>query len=699
MAEFFETDDVIKGYDSTISKRILSYIKPYKVIAILAFIALAVSTAGELLGPVIIRRAIDDALMKSWYGFAPETKDSEANKVLKLSDADPSIQGRIYVRTSRLAGLSTVEKNSLTDTGLFDTKEMYVFKVTKGDKAQAALIAARPELFAVEGGWGAIPVEKLRALPAAEAAGLRRADTALIARYVAMLLVILSAILVATFVMTYLSNLLGLKVMKDLRMQLFRHVLTRSLSYLSKQPVGRLVTRMTSDVETINQFFTDVLSAFIKDASIMLGAVTVLYFFDVRLALVVTASIPFVLIVSNIARKKARDAFRNQRQWTSKVNSFIAEHLAGIEVVKLFVREDHANKEFGTHDAALMKANLGEMYVFAMFRPAVDFLATFTTAISLCVGAWFYLSHSISLGTLIAFVNLIGMFYSPIKDMAEKYILLQSAMAGGERIFALLDADEMIVDAPKIDMPSKVRGHIEFDKVWFAYKEEDWVLKDLSFTVEPGKMVAIVGYTGAGKTTVANLVTRFWDIQKGDIRIDGYPVRDLPLHGLRKAIQPVPQDVFLFSGSIAENIRLGEDVTFERMKIAAEAVHASQFIEALPNGYDTMLAEGGSNLSQGQRQLLSFARVLAHDPAIIILDEATSSVDTETEKLIQQGIEGLLSGRTSVVIAHRLSTIRHADKIIVLAHGKIAEMGTHDELIARQGLYWSLYRLQNSGLV
>ena len=322
-------------------------------------------------------------------------------------------------------------------------------------------------------------------------------------------------------------------------------------------------------METINQFFTDVLSAFIKDASIMLGAVTVLYFFDVRLALVVTASIPFVLIVSNIARKKARDAFRNQRQWTSKVNSFIAEHLAGIEVVKLFVREDHANKEFGTHDAALMKANLGEMYVFAMFRPAVDFLATFTTAISLCVGAWFYLSHSISLGTLIAFVNLIGMFYSPIKDMAEKYILLQSAMAGGERIFALLDADEMIVDAPKIDMPSKVRGHIEFDKVWFAYKEEDWVLKDLSFTVEPGKMVAIVGYTGAGKTTVANLVTRFWDIQKGDIRIDGYPVRDLPLHGLRKAIQPVPQDVFLFSGSIAENIRLGEDVTFERMKIAA----------------------------------------------------------------------------------------------------------------------------------
>jgi ATP-binding cassette subfamily B protein len=459
------------------------------------------------------------------------------------------------------------------------------------------------------------------------------------------------------------------------------------------------VTRLTSDVETISQFFTDVLSAFIKDFSIMAGAMAVLYFFDLRLALVVTASLPLVFFVSNIARKKARDAFRNERRWTSTVNSYISEHIAGIDVVKLFVKEKAANAKFAEHDEALKRANLGEMYVFATFRPAVDFFSTLTTAIALFVGAWFYLSQSISLGTLIAFVNLIGMFYSPLKDMSEKYITLQSAMAGGERIFNLLDEDDTIADLPQMIMPSRIRGHIEFDHVWFAYKEEDWVLKDLSFTVEPGKMVAIVGYTGAGKTTVANLVTRFWDIQKGEIRIDGTPVRDLPLHGLRKAIQPVPQDVFLFSGSIAENIRLGEDVSAERMKLAAEAVHANEFIEALPAGYDTVLSEGGSNLSQGQRQLLSFARVLAHDPGIIILDEATSAVDTETERLIQRGIEGLLTGRTSVVIAHRLSTIRYADKIVVLSHGQIAESGTHDELIARQGLYFSLYRLQNSGMV
>ena len=699
MAEYFETDDITKGFDSSITKRILSYIKPYKLLTILSLVALVISTAGELLSPVIIRRAIDDALMKSWYGFAASVRGSEAGKALKVTDADPEIAGTIYLRTSRLSGLSSEEKARLQAEGIFNPKEMYVFEAREGDSAQAALRAARPELFPAGSPWGVISTEELRALPAAEAAGLRAADRALIGRYVVALLVILTAVLVSTFLMIYLSNLLGLKIMKDLRMQLYRHVLTRSFAFLSRQPVGRLVTRLTSDVETINQFFTDVLSAFIKDFSIMAGAIVVLYVFDVRLALVVTASVPLVLIVSSIARKRARDAFRNQRRWTSKVNSFIAEHLSGIDVVKLFVREAPAKAKFADHDAELMKANLGEMHVFATFRPAVDFLATLTTAIALCAGAWLYLSHSISLGTLIAFVNLIGMFYSPIKDLAEKYIMLQSAMAGGERIFTLLDADEMILDAPKAEMPARIRGHIEFDKVWFAYKGEEWVLKDLSFTVEPGQMVAIVGYTGAGKTTIANLVTRFWDIQKGDIRIDGHSVRDLPLGGLRKAIQPVPQDVFLFSGSIAENLRLGEGVAEERMKLAAEAVHANEFIEALPAGYETELSEGGSNLSQGQRQLLSFARVLAHDPAIIILDEATSSVDTETEKLIQRGIEGLLTGRTSVVIAHRLSTIRNADKIIVLAQGRIAETGTHDELIEKKGLYWNLYRLQNSGIV
>lgn len=699
MADYFETDDITRDYDSAIMRRILSYLKPYKVIVAFALVALVVSTIGELLSPIIIRQSIDNVLMKSWYALDVSVNETDIEKEIGINSQDVVIENRVYVRTSRLGPLSVAQKNELADKGLFDGVEYYVFRIDPNDAAQNALRASRPELFVSQGQWAAISRDQLRALPAAEAAGLRRSDATDLSRYVIALLVVMALIFVGTFVMNYYSNLVSVKVMKDMRMQLFTHVLTRSMAFLSRQPVGRLVTRMTSDVETISEFFTDVLSALIKDGSIMIGSLAVLYVFDVRLALVVTASLPFVLITSDISRKKSRDAYRKQRLMTSKVNSYISEHLSGIEVVKLFGKEDASKNEFKRYDEQLKQANLGEMYVYATFRPIVDLLSTMTTIAVLGVGASFYLSHSISLGTLIAFVNLIGMVYSPIKDVSEKYVNLQSAMAGAERIFTLLDAKEMILDAPKIRMPSVVRGHIQFENVWFAYKEEEWVLKDISFTVEPGQMVAIVGYTGAGKTTITNLVTRFWDIQKGSIRIDGNDVRDLPLAGLRRSIQPVPQDVFLFSGTIAENIRLGIEVTEERMKLAAEAVHANEFIEALPNGYNTELSEGGSNLSQGQRQLLSFARVLAHDPAIIILDEATSSVDTETEKLIQRGIEGLLSGRTSIVIAHRLSTIRNADKIIVLAHGKIVETGTHDELIAAQDLYWNLYRLQNSGIV
>jgi len=499
--------------------------------------------------------------------------------------------------------------------------------------------------------------------------------------------------------------------MKDLRLDLFRKTAGQSLAFLGRHPVGRLVTRMTSDVETINEFFTSVVVAFMKDLSVMAGVIAAFFILDPGLALVAVLTLPPVAVLASAGRVKARDAFRSQRTWLAKVNAFLSEHLSGAAVVKLFTREAASRREFAEKNGELLRAGLGEMRVYSVFRPLVDFLGSTSTAVIVWAGARFLLRGEISLGTLIAFINLVRMFYSPVQDIAEKYTLLQSAMAGGERVFKLLDADEAIPDPAgaavraaaeaanraEASLPggaSAIRGDIEFKDVGFSYKEGEPVIRALSFRVRAGETVAIVGYTGAGKTTLANLITRMWDRSSGDILLDGRDVRSYPLAELRSAVQPVPQDVFLFSGSVRDNIAMGIPMDEERVRAAARAVGAEDFILALEGGYDAKLSEGAANLSSGQRQLVSFARALAQDPRVIILDEATSSVDTETERMVQRGLEALLSGRTSIAIAHRLSTIRRADRILVLARGRLAEEGTHEELIARKGIYWSLYRLQ-----
>lgn len=695
MAEFFDAEPVTKGYDAQIMRRIMSYLKPYALFAIIALLGLALSTVGELLTPTIIQRAVDDALVREWYSVAP----ASAAEIPQGKNSDELIiGGRVYIRASRLAGITEKEKDRLIASGVLDEKPSYIFSIGTLTDKKLELAKAYPQITLSEA-WGAIPFSLLNTLPSDDAATLRYGDGAIIGHYALILLLILASVLVATFVMTWFTNHIGTLIMKDMRLELYHHVIEQSLSYLSRQPVGRLVTRLTSDIEVISQFFTDVLSAFIKDATIMVGALVVLFVLNWKLGLVVFATVPFILAASAIARVKARDAFRNQRLWTSKVNSFLAEHISGIDIVKLFVQEKRVSSDFGQNNRQLLKANIAEMYVYATFRPFVDLMSTLTTAFAILAGAILFLKLTLSIGTLIAFINLIAMFYSPIKDLSEKYILLQSAMASGERVFGLLDVEDRLPDqlphfAGKAS-PEAIRGHIQLDGVWFAYKGEEWVLKDISFTVNPGEKVAIVGYTGAGKSTIANLLARFWDIQKGSIMIDGVPIGQYPLKHVRKFIQPVPQDVFLFQGTIRENIALGLELSQDKLEEAAKAVYAHEFISAMPDGYNSMLSEGGLNLSLGQRQLISFARVLAHEPSIIILDEATSSIDTETEKMLQKGIEGLLSGHTSIVIAHRLSTIRDADRIIVLGQGHVVESGTHDELILQRGVYWNLYRLQN----
>ena len=538
----------------------------------------------------------------------------------------------------------------------------------------------------------------LYSLKVAEIAVIRAHDIALIKRIVLLLLMVLVCVFVFTFIQTWTSNLIGQRVMKDIRLALFQKTASQSTAFLSRHPVGRIVTRLTGDIGTINEFFTSVLVAFLKDLAIMIGVLITLFLLSPKLALVVLLTMPPVLAITAYSRFKARDAFRRQRTASSRVNSYLAERLSGVQVVQLFGGEKQSGAEFGERNNELLQANLGEMHVFATFRPLVEWFGTFTTAAIIIVGSNFVLSLSLSLGVLIAFISLASMFFNPLMDIAEKYTLLQSAMAGGERVFKLLDTNEHISNEGRHSIEGIMRGHIEFDNVRFSYKQGETILKGLSFTVNPGEMTAIVGYTGAGKTTITNVLARLWDIDGGQIRLDGVPIKDIPLDELRRSVLPVLQDVFLFSGSVADNIRLGLPLTDAEVEAAAKAVHAHEFISALPDGYQTQLSEGATNISSGQRQLISFARVIAHNPAIVILDEATSSIDTETERLIQLGMQRVLAGRTSIVIAHRLSTIRHANRIMVLSAGRLVEQGAHDDLIAQNGLYASLYKLQYEAL-
>ncbi|MBP7264534.1 MAG: ABC transporter ATP-binding protein [Spirochaetia bacterium] len=699
MPDFFETDDIVKGYDGAIVKRILRYVKPYRGLLVVAALALVVTTLGELVMPVVVQKTMDEALVVSWAALSQDHEGSARVLGLDVPDDAPRALGRVFLRPHDLSTLGEKRKAELQAEGVLDPGPYYLtreagIRVLPGGVARDVSPGSSINGPVLADGWLVAPESWVGSLSPEAARGLRASDAATVKRNALAFLMILGVVLLGTFAQTWTTSLIGQRVMKDLRMDLFTRTTGQSLAFLSRQPVGRLVTRLTSDVETINEFFTSVVVSFIKDLSIMVGVIGVLAVMSPRLALVTVLTLPPVLVATSISRRRARDAFRKQRTWLSKVNAFIAEHVSGVAVVKLFGRERPSTADFEGHDRELMKANLGEMYVFATFRPLIEFFSSTSTAVVLWFGAGFHEGGLISLGTLIAFVNLIRMFYSPLQDISEKYTILQSAMAGGERVFKLMDADERVTDRPVASLPGQARGRIEFDQVWFAYKDQDWVIKDLSFTVEPGQTVAIVGYTGAGKTTIGALLTRMWDVQKGEIRLDGVPIKDLPLGQVRSSVRPVMQDVFLFSGTVAENIGLGLELDRAAVEDAAKAVHAHEFIERLPGRYDEKLSEGASSLSSGQRQLLSFARVVAHDPAIVMLDEATSSVDTETERLVQAGLSELMKGRTTIAIAHRLSTIRHADTILVLSEGRLAEAGDHDTLVARRGIYYNLYRLQ-----
>ncbi len=508
--------------------------------------------------------------------------------------------------------------------------------------------------------------------------------------------VILLGAFAADYVQTWTMQLTGQRIMFDLRMAIYGHLQRLDLRYYDRNPVGRLMTRVTSDVDVLNDLFTSGVVTIFGDVFLLLGIMIVMFWMNWRLAFVACAVLPLIVVVTQWFRRNVRDSYRVVRGWIARINAFLQENITGMATVQLFRREALNFERFDEIDRKHRDANIESIFYYSVFYPAIEVISSLASALIIWYGGGTVLHKALTLGALVAFLQYSQRFFRPISDMSEKFNILQSAMASSERIFKLLD-EPVVIESPARPKarPAPAEGHIVFDGVWFAYHDEDWVLRDVSFEVRPGQRVGIVGATGAGKTSLISLLLRFYEVTRGRITVDGVDIRELALPDLRGLFSLVLQDVHLFSGTIADNIRLGHgSIDDARIERAARAVHADAFIERLPDGFASAVAERGSTLSVGQKQLLSFARALAFDPRVLILDEATSSVDTETELLIRDALRVLMAGRTTIAIAHRLSTIQDMDQILVLHKGKLREAGTHQELLAARGIYFKLFELQ-----
>jgi ATP-binding cassette, subfamily B, multidrug efflux pump len=498
-----------------------------------------------------------------------------------------------------------------------------------------------------------------------------------------------------SFSETWLINLMGQKIMRDLRMEIFSRLQSLDVSFFDKNPVGRLMTRVTTDVDALNELFTAGVISVFEDVFVLSGIIISLFLLNYKLALAIAAILPFLILVTFLFKIKVRDSFRRVRTAIARINSFLQENITGAAVVQLFGQQKKQYGRFTLINQEHLDANLQGIFYYAIFYPLLELISALAIALIVWYGGLQVLAGALTLGTLVAFIQYSDRFFRPISDLSEKYTILQAAMAASERIFRLLDTESTIASCNEPKALTVQKGSIEFRNVHFSYNPGEPVLQGISFKVAPGEKIAVVGATGAGKSTIIALLNRFYDVQHGAILVDGEDIRNFDLQGLRRSIGIVLQDVFLFSGSVSENIRLGNTaIADDQVVKASETVHAAQFIRKLDGQFAATLGERGASLSVGQKQLLAFARALAYDPKILVLDEATSSIDTETELLIREALGKLMTGRTSIVVAHRLSTVQNADRIIVLHRGRIREMGTHQELLRLKGIYWKLYQLQ-----
>lgn len=653
-------------------KRLMGYLKPHKWVMMASTVLVLLIIVIDLYKPIIIGDAIDEYIT----GYSHPYAVTEEGK-----DGAVSYEGIWISREAAEEGAEEYYQMFLYDDTYYMAEHLTAEECEELQDADKELL----ETYVAEGA---------KALDKAALKLVRKSDFEGVLRAGVVYLLMLGIAFALSSRNTLMLQTMGQKVVYSMREEAFTHIHSLSLSFFNNTPVGKLVTRVSNDTEAVNELFSSILVKLFKNIVMIMGYAVVMVSINAKMAAVSFILLPIVGGLTFLFRHLSRKAYQMTREKITDINTFLSEHISGMRLIQIFAREEEKYDAFADKSMQLYKANWREVMIFAIFRPLIYLVSITAKVIVIGTGSALVLKGELSLGTLFIFITYIGSFFEPIQELAEQFGTLQSALASAEKLFTVLDVKPEILQ-PEHPVDININGRIEFKNVWFAYEKDDYILKDVSFTIEPGQKVAFVGATGAGKSTILNLIGRYFDIQKGEILIDGVNIRDINTDVLRAAIGQVQQDVFIFTGDIKSNISLNnEKISMEEIKRASEIVNADSFIQKLPDKYDETVTERGSTLSAGQRQLLSFARTLAYDPAILVLDEATANIDTETEALITQALERLMEGRTTIMVAHRLSTIQHADKIVVMHMGRIVESGNHQELLKKDGHYKKLYELQ-----
>ena len=699
---YMEEGKLGKPYDLKLMVRLGGFLRPYWSRMGISLVFVLVMAGLDLLIPYLTKEAIDRYIVVA------------AREVVLRGDGSPEEhrflnqygqkfipkkeKRRFLLPPDVLQSMDRKEMSLFQKYGLLTENRYYLFVP---QKAEESIIKKYPSFFERSGSYWFISFDRMKELKRDDLLVLRGKDVEGVFHIALLVMFILVINFGLNFSQVYAMESAGQRMMHDLRMRVFSHLQRLPVSFFDRNPVGRLVTRLTNDIQNVHEMFTSVLVNLFKDILLVMGIVVLLLQLNRQLALVSFSVIPLIFVTTLFFSRQARDVFREIRLRIAQMNSFFHENFSGINVVQLFRREKENGRRFEKINEGYYLANIKQISIYAFFVPLVEILSSGAIGLLLWYGGGEVIQERITLGVLVAFLSYIRMFFQPIRDLSEKYNVLQSAMASLERIFSLLDEDQKISRSVQLETEplslgrQEIKGDIEFRHISFSYNGKDKILKDVSFSVRKGETVAIVGATGAGKTSLLHLLERFYEVEEGAILIDGTDIREWNITQLRSQIGLVMQDTFLFAGDIGENIRLGDRrIDDEKVREIAQVVNAERFIQRLPNGYRTKVGEGSEALSAGERQLLAFARALFINPKILLLDEATSHVDPETERLIQEGLVRLLRGRTAVVIAHRLSTIQHSDRIVVLHKGRIREIGTHAELMVQKGIYFKLYQLQ-----